>query len=154
MFDRKDIYKDPFEKLVKTFGNVEKGDFIPYEKICQATGYSKGTKKGDYLIQKFKRWLTQQKVVWRCESGAGIQILSDNEACRRVPAERLSRSINQLNRGGREIGTIDTANLSELQQRRLLAVQGQLKTHRRFLKRARREFQNGPRVTEVNPKRR
>lgn len=128
------------------------GEVVAWRDICAAIGANRRTPRVRTVVEKLKvRLLNDRSIVIRPITNVGYRLLPHKEANIRVVQERMDRAKRQLNRGSKELATVDMSELTD-HERRLHAINTTvLHEQQRVLRKARREHAAGA-VPETMPR--
>jgi hypothetical protein len=151
MFDSKEEVKAAVDALWRVFGRAERGYIITWDAIHDATGVARDC-QGWTVIKKFRRKLFKERnVITLCKKGVGIRLLSHLEAADEMPHLRQKKSYRQLNRGVKEVDSIDTSGLPDHLRMALSMQKHNMRHERLIVGRSLRDFRKPTNKTETLP---
>jgi len=142
-------------RLWEAFGQAARGQTIAWADIEEVMGHGRYEESGRTIVRKFRRRLeAERRIVTRAPSGVGVRLLTHRQTIREAIREREIKARRQVNRGIRELETVDPAGLSVV-ERKLISVQRHdMQYQRLVIGRSYRAHAKSLEATPTNPIRR
>lgn len=152
MIDSKQEIREASDLLWEAFGDTERGSIVAWSSIETKMGRSRYDMGGWTIINKLRRRLIKEReVVTIAKEGIGLWFLTHQEAAQHVPQRRQKRAYRQVNRGLKEMATVDGARLSDHQRKVLTMQRSNMRNQRLEIGRSRRELAKGIKRSETHP---
>lgn len=140
MFEESAVITEGVERLFALADSHERGQFIAWDKIEAAAGFSRNDVQCRYIVSKFfKRYLRERGIAFRPEPGVGYRMLTESEQVRVCGRDRNRKAFRQLGTAIKEIEGGDVEKLSMADRRLRFYLGDKMRKDRTELGRSVRE---------------
>ena len=140
MFPENKELREAKERMWRRFASADRGDLLPWVDVEIEMARGRDDPGGRHLVKWLcERFLMEREIVTRVSRLVGVRLLTHQEAAREVPAHRQRQAYRRINRGIREVGTVNREKLDGYEQAVLFRQVQCLREERTRLGRAKRD---------------